>query len=175
MINYDIIDINEEMDGLSYEEQIEYLNDREDEINEAIEELNTLLSEVKERKDEIEDEHQKEIWDKIKENTKLTPFFTAIKERMTNLNLAILTIQGLSVSHQIGVDYFLKLENYLTSDEKLEVDSWNSLWDNHLYGLLFEYLRDLPNAEEYLDILHRAYNLEDKYRKENRKSIKVSV
>ena len=65
MINYDIIDINEEMDGLSYEEQIEYLNDREDEINEAIEELNTLLSDVMERKAEIEDQRQKEICDKV--------------------------------------------------------------------------------------------------------------
>ena len=65
MIDFDIIDINEAIDGLSYEEQLEYLNDREDEINEAIEELNTLLSEVKERKDEIEDEHQKEIRDKV--------------------------------------------------------------------------------------------------------------
>jgi len=34
-------------------------------INEAIEELNILLSDVKERKDEIEDEHQKEIRDKV--------------------------------------------------------------------------------------------------------------
>ena len=65
MIDYDIIDINEAIEGLSYEEQIEYLNDREDEINEAIEELNTLLADVKERKDEIEDEHQKEICDKV--------------------------------------------------------------------------------------------------------------
>ena len=65
MIDYDIIDINEEMDGLSYEEQIEYLNVREDEINEALEELNTLLADVKERKDEIEDEHQQEIRDKV--------------------------------------------------------------------------------------------------------------
>lgn len=65
MIDYDIIDINEEMDGLSYEEQLEYLNDREDEINQAIEELNSLLSDVKDRKDEIEDEHQQEIRDKV--------------------------------------------------------------------------------------------------------------
>ena len=65
MIDFDIIDINEAIDGLSYEEQLEYLNDREDEINEAIEELNTLLSEVKERKDEIEEEHQQEIRDKV--------------------------------------------------------------------------------------------------------------
>ena len=65
MIDYDITDINEEMDGLSYEEQLEYLNDREDEINQAIEELNTLLSDVRDRKDEIEDEHQQEIRDKV--------------------------------------------------------------------------------------------------------------
>ena len=65
MIDYDILDINEEMDGLSYEEQIKYLNDREDEINEAIEELNTLLSDVKERKCEIEDERQKETYVKV--------------------------------------------------------------------------------------------------------------
>ena len=65
MIDYDILDINEAIEGLSYEEQIKHLNDREDEINEAIEELNTLLSDVKERKDEIEDEHQQEIRDKV--------------------------------------------------------------------------------------------------------------
>jgi hypothetical protein len=65
MIDYDILDINEAIEGLSYEEQIKHLNDREDEINEAIEELNTLLADVVERKDKIEDEHQKEICDKV--------------------------------------------------------------------------------------------------------------
>ena len=109
----------------------------------------------------------------IEESAKLSPFYTEIKERMTNLNLAILTIQGLSTAYQIGAAYFLKLENYLTSDEKLEADSWKSLWDNHLFGLLFEYLRGLPNAEEDLDTLYRAYTLEDKYRMENKKAIKI--
>ena len=65
MIDFDIHDINEAIEGLSYEEQIEYLNDKEDEINEAIEDLNTLLADVKERKDEIEDEYQKKIRDKV--------------------------------------------------------------------------------------------------------------
>lgn len=65
MIDYDILDINEAIEGLSYEEQIEHLNDREDEINEAIEELNTLLADVMERKAEIEDQRQKEICDKV--------------------------------------------------------------------------------------------------------------
>ena len=65
MIDFDIHDINEAIEGLSYEKQLEYLNDREDEINEAIEELKTLLADVKERKDEIEDQRQKEICDKV--------------------------------------------------------------------------------------------------------------
>lgn len=65
MIDYAIIDINEAIEGLSYKEQLEYLNDRENDINEAIEELNTLLSDVEERKAEIEEEHQKEIGDKV--------------------------------------------------------------------------------------------------------------
>lgn len=65
MIDYDILDINEAIEGLSYEEQIKYLNDKEDEINGAIEELNTLLADVMERKAEIEDQRQKEIRDKV--------------------------------------------------------------------------------------------------------------
>lgn len=83
-----------------------------------------------------------------------------IKERMNNLNKAILDIQGLSKAYQIGAAYFLKLENYLTSDGKVDESSWKSLWDNHLYGLLFEYLRGMPNAEEDIKKLKRAYNLE---------------
>ena len=65
MIDYDILDINEAIEGLSYEEQIKHLNDREDEINEAIEELNTLLADVMERKAEIEDQRQKETCAKV--------------------------------------------------------------------------------------------------------------
>ena len=112
----------------------------------------------------------------IKENGKLASedIYKEIEERMTNLNLAILTIQGLSTAYQIGAAYFLKLENYLTSDGKISEDSWKSLWNNHLYGLLFEYLRGLPNAEEDLEILDRAFTLKDKYKMDNKKVIKES-
>ena len=106
--------------------------------------------------------------DILKTNEKLVPLFDEIKNRMTNLNLAILTIQGLSTAYQIGPAYFLKLKNYLTND-----NPYNELWNNHLYGLLFEYLRGLPNAEEDLDTLYRAYTLEDKYRMEDKKAIKI--
>ena len=59
------------------------------------------------------------------------------------------------------------LKNYLTND-----DPYNELWNNHLYGLLFEYLRGLPNAEEDLETLRHAYNLDDQYNIENGKVIK---
>ena len=36
MIDFDIIDINEAIEGLSYKEQLEYLNDRENDINEVL-------------------------------------------------------------------------------------------------------------------------------------------
>lgn len=117
--------------------------------------------------------HVEDRMEMIEKNSKLAPFFTEIKERMNNLNYAILTIQGLSTAYQIGAAYFLKLENYLTN-EKVDDNSWSNLWDNHLSGLLFEYLRGLPSAEEDLVVLRRAYNLKDKYKMENVKAIKES-
>ena len=105
--------------------------------------------------------------DMLKTNEELVLLFDKIEKRMTNLNLAILTIQGFSTAYQIGPAYYLKLKNYLTNDEP-----FNELWNNHLYGLLFEYLRGLPNAEEDLETLRRAYSLDDPYKIENGKVIK---
>ena len=65
MIDFTIIDINEAIYDLSYEEKLEYLNDREDDVNDAIEELETLLSDIGNIKEEIEEERQKEKRDKI--------------------------------------------------------------------------------------------------------------
>ncbi|MBQ0102717.1 MAG: AAA family ATPase [Prevotellaceae bacterium] len=97
----------------------------------------------------------------IEENSKLSNYAAMIKKRMENLNDCILTIQGLSTAYQIGASYFLKLENYLDNGQ-LTDSSWESLWDNHLKGLLFEYLRGLPNADSDLKKLEDAYNLEPK-------------
>lgn len=116
--------------------------------------------------------HAEDRADMIKENAELSPFFSEINERMMNLNLAILTIQGLSTAYQIGPAYFLKLKNYLTSDGKIDDNSYEILWNNHLYGLLFEYLRGLPSAEEDMETLHRAYKLVEKYKIENGKATK---
>ena len=110
--------------------------------------------------------------DMIKESQELQSHFDTIEERMKNLNLAILTIQNLSTAYQIGAAYFLKLKNYLNAGD-IDDDSWNKLWDNHLTGLLSEYLRGLPNEKEDLNTLHRAYNLEDRYEIKDGKPEKV--
>lgn len=97
----------------------------------------------------------------IEENAELSVHAPKIKKRMENLNNCILTIQGLSTAYQIGASYFLKLKNYLDNG-RLTDSSWKSLWDNHLKGLLFEYLRGLPNADSDLKKLEEAYNLKPK-------------
>ena len=73
-----------------------------------------------------------------------------IKRRMTNLNDAILKINGLGKAYQIGAAYFLKIKEYDGDFQKL--------WDYHLNGLLYEYLRGNMNAEEQLDELKKAYD-----------------
>ena len=107
----------------------------------------------------------------IKSNSHLKESYPLIEERMRNLNYCILNIQGFSTAYQIGAAYFLKLANYLEED-KLTNKSWEDLWNNHLQGLLFEYLRGLPNADKELQNLYRAYSLEEKYKLEEGKVVK---
>lgn len=61
MINFDIIDINEAIDGMTYEKQMDYLKRKEADINKTIEKSKALLSYIKELKDEIESERRQEL------------------------------------------------------------------------------------------------------------------
>ena len=74
------------------------------------------------------------------------------KQRMENLNKAILGIRGLGEAYQIGAAYFIKIKEYNGDFQKL--------WDYHLKGLLYEYLRGNMNAKEQLDELKKAYDNE---------------
>ena len=76
-----------------------------------------------------------------------------IKARMFNLNKAIVETEGLDEAYQIGAAYFRK---YLDYQDK--TDPFDCLWENHLKGLLFEYLRGNRRAKELLEKLHDAYN-----------------
>lgn len=83
-----------------------------------------------------------------------------MKIRMNNLNACIIdkysdeTLSskdkiGLTKAYQIGASYFLKYTTYGNFDE---------LWENHIEGLLYEYLRGASNVETKISRLHQAYN-----------------
>ena len=81
------------------------------------------------------------------------------KKRMNKLNEAIEKIEGFNSSYHIGASYFLKLKNYYDNSIDNKEEAFNNLWDNHLKGLLYEYLRGMPDAENKLDELKKAYNI----------------
>ena len=72
------------------------------------------------------------------------------KRRMENLNAAISKIDELNDAYHIGASYFLKLKNYDGDFDKL--------WNYHIKGILQEYLRGNPNAQEELTKLKAAYD-----------------
>jgi hypothetical protein len=88
-----------------------------------------------------------------------------IKIRMNNLNACIIDEYkgnnlspnelspkdkiGLTKAYQIGAAYFLKYGIY---------NNFDDLWDNHLEGLLFEYLRGTSNIEAKIKRLRNSYN-----------------
>lgn len=77
-----------------------------------------------------------------------------IKNRMDNLNAAIEGEEvGLSKEYHIGASYFLKYALY---------NDFDKLWDNHLKGLLYEYLRGTSGIAKKIEILMNAYNNEAK-------------
>lgn len=76
-----------------------------------------------------------------------------IKQRMFSLNKAIAETEGLDEAYQIGAAYFRKYLDYQDKENPFEC-----LWNNHLKGLLYEYLRGNRRAKELLEKLHKAYN-----------------
>ena len=84
----------------------------------------------------------------------VSSFDEAIR-KMDSLNKAIEKIEGLSPAYHIGAAYFKKITLY-----ENERENWNLLWNNHLKGLLFEYLRGLPpkEIEKKLKDLKEAYD-----------------
>lgn len=81
-----------------------------------------------------------------------TPYENEAKQRMESLNNAILNVRGLGEAYQIGAAYFRKISDYNGDFQKL--------WDYHLKGLLYEYLRGNMNAKDQLDELKKAYDNE---------------
>ncbi len=107
-------------------------------------------------------------WGKDENGKSLKPSPEVISEiikRMGALNDAICPekkdsnkkgIEGLSSAYHIGASYFLKLTNYQKDDGTFDYDK---LWDYHLKGLLSEYLRGMPDAEDKIKSLGEAFGI----------------
>lgn len=63
-------------------------------------------------------------------------------------------IEGLSSAYYIGASYFLKLVNYKNADGSYDYDQ---LWENHLEGLLLEYMRGMADIQKKIKKLASAY------------------
>lgn len=90
-----------------------------------------------------------------------------IVSKMNRLNNAIWNeetnegIEGLSTAYHIGGAYFKKMELY---DYKNNLpEAYRQLWENHLRGVLFEYLRGSFNAADNLKKLEEVYYSEGVY------------
>lgn len=68
--------------------------------------------------------------------------------RMTSLNDAILTVEGLNENYQIGAAYFLKLKSL----------SFKQLWTDCLQPLLQDYIRGMYDEENIMKKLLKAYD-----------------
>ena len=69
------------------------------------------------------------------------------KVKMDALNKALIE-KELTKAHCIGGAYFRKLEG----------DDFKALWDYHLEGIIFEYFRGEPDAQEKIDYVKNAYD-----------------
>lgn len=66
-------------------------------------------------------------------------------------------IEGLSAAYHIGGSYFSKLSLYLNKEHTNKQEAYEILWNNHLKGILFEYLRGTINAIQNLKMLEQVY------------------
>ena len=66
-------------------------------------------------------------------------------------------IEGLNAAYHIGGSYFSKLQLYLNEDHTNKKAAYIHLWENHLKGVLSEYLRGMPNAMESMKKLENMY------------------
>lgn len=70
-------------------------------------------------------------------------------------------IEGLNAAYHIGGSYFSKLQLYLNEDYTNKKYAYRHLWENHLKGVLSEYLRGMPEAMENMRKLEDIYFKED--------------
>lgn len=87
-----------------------------------------------------------------------------IINRMNNLNCEIEKIEGLSPAYHIGGSYFMKLKDYQKEDKSYD---YEELWNNHIVGLLWEYLRNQPEAKDKIIKLKEEFDNEEPHTENN--------
>ncbi len=80
---------------------------------------------------------------------------------LNGFNKMIADKDALGEMYQIGASYFLKLNNYINDDKVNDQESikeaYQKLWDNHLKGLIHEYVRGKKSGEEIFDKIKNKY------------------
>lgn len=91
-------------------------------------------------------------------------FLQKVKDKMDAINKVIfdddekIGIEGLSSAYHIGASYFLKLANYRNENGEYDETSFSDLWENHLEGLLLEYMRGMADVQKKIKKLANAYS-----------------
>lgn len=91
----------------------------------------------------------------LDETTEIANIVEEAKARMRRLNKEISQTPDLSSAYHIGAAYFKKLAHYYTGANAEQ--AFEQLWQYHLQGILYEYLRSMPHAEASMQKLQEAY------------------
>lgn len=100
-------------------------------------------------------------WKEIKANDRLEmlndldELKTIAIKRMQNLNDAIERTEGLNSSYHIGPAYFKKVMLYKDNSDTM----WTDLWEYHIKGVLYEYVRGTDDVDTQMANFENAYNL----------------
>jgi 5-methylcytosine-specific restriction protein B len=100
-------------------------------------------------------------WKEIKTNDRLEmlndldELKTIAIKRMQNLNDAIERTEGLNSSYHIGPAYFKKVMLYKDNSDTM----WTDLWEYHIKGVLYEYVRGTDEVDTKMANFENAYNL----------------
>lgn len=79
---------------------------------------------------------------------------------LNDFNKIIADKDALGEMYQIGASYFLKLNNYIDDNiagQESITEAYQKLWDNHLKGLIHEYVRGKKSGEEIFNKIKNKY------------------
>lgn len=95
--------------------------------------------------------------DEILKNVKINSAASVLND----FNTMIADKDALGEMYQIGASYFLKLNNYINddkvNDQESIINAYQKLWDNHLKGLIHEYVRGKKSGEEIFNKIKNKY------------------